>query len=227
MANTKVLLAADERRQARVSHAKRVHGSYAGQVEFLIHQLAGPSQADRDRAGRLLTQMSCLIVPQLIEALNDPGLDDHAIDEIAAFLGDTGDESARQPLWDYYKTVKDDPDRSRLAILSLAKLGDPEILSFVRQELDTDHPEKVSSAITALKYLGELEDVSRLRAIHRTCLVFGESARGIRKEVVNAILAILDEAGEHTAARTMDQIRSSFADQALWKEISAYTKYST
>lgn len=226
MPNSKVLKAAEERRQARISHAQRVYKSYAGQVKSLIHQLAGPSQADHDRAFRLLTGMSSLIVPQLIEALNDPALNQTAVDEVVKLLGDTGDERARQAVREYFFKVQGDPECSCEAMLSLAKLGDPEILSLVRQQLNADHPEKIFRAITALKYLGELEDVSRLRAIHRTSAVYGDYARNIRKEVVDSILAILDEAGSHMAARSLDQIRSSFADQALWKEISAYTRYS-
>jgi hypothetical protein len=226
MPNSKVLKAAEERRQARLSHAQRVYRSYSGQVNSLIHQLAGPSQADHDRAYRLLTGMSGLIIPQLIEALHDHTLDDSAVDEVVALLGDTGDESARQAVNEHFIKVQDDPERSCTAMLSLAKLGDSEILSLVRQQLDADHPEKICTAITALKYIGELEDISRLRAIHHTSAVYGEYTRSIRKGVVDAILAILDEAGAHTTARSLDQIRSSFADQGLWKELSAYTDYS-
>jgi hypothetical protein len=226
MPNSKVLQAAEERRQARISHAQRVYKSYSGQVNTLIHQLAGASPADHDRAFRLLIGMSSMIIPQLIEALHDPALDDSAVDEVVSLLGDTGDENARKAVKEHFIKVQGDPDRACAAMLSLAKLGDSEILSVVRQQLDSDHPEKICDAITALKYLGELEDISRLRAIHRTSVAFGDYTRSIRKGAVDAILAILDEAGAHTAARFLDQIRSSFADQALWKELSVYTEYS-
>jgi hypothetical protein len=226
MPNSKVLKAAEERRQARISHAQRVYRSYSGQVRMLIHQLAGPSPADHDRAFRLLTGMNSMIIPQLIKALHDPALDDPAVDEVVLLLGDTGDENARQALKDHFIKVQGDPERSCTAMLSLAKLGDPEVLSLVRQHLDADHPEKICDAITALKYLGELEDINRLRAIHRISATYGDYTRSIRKGIVDAILAILDEAGVHTAVRFLDQIRNSFADQALWKELSAYTEYS-
>ena len=226
MPNTKVILAAEERRFARAAHAQRVYDGYAVQVEVLIHQLAGPSRGDHDRSLRLLRQMSFLIVPELSACLTDPTLDKAAVDEVVSLLGDTGSSSASQALWEHFKEVSNEPERASITALSLAKLGDPLILPYLRQELDTGVPEQVNNAVLGLIFVGELEDFSRLRAIHRTCLDYGDYAIVIRKSAVKAILAILEEEGGHTSDRLLDQIRSSFADRALWKDISAYTEFA-
>lgn len=226
MPNIKVLKAAKERRRSQAAHSKRVYGGYADQVNQLIYNLNGSSPADQERALRLLTQMSFLIVPELLTALQDPALDTATIDQIVLLLGETSDENAREPLWEYYLEVCEEPNRASLAALSLAHLGEPRVLNFLRGELDCDDPERILNAVKALRYLGELEDVNRLRAIHRTSSNQGECTREIRKETVNSILAILDEVGGHSADRILEQIRGSFADRALWKDISAYTAYS-
>ena len=82
MPNTKVLKAAKERRNSRAAHAKRVYDGYADQVNLLTHTLNGSSQADQVRAKRLLAQMSFLIVPELLDALQDTSLEPHTIDQV-------------------------------------------------------------------------------------------------------------------------------------------------
>lgn len=226
MPNVKVLQAVQERHQAREAHAQRVYTGYADQVPKLIHALAGVSQADHRRALRVLTQMSFLIVPQLIDALANPALDAQAQDEVVAVLGLAGDRSACEAILRHFDAVRGNPQRASLVALSLARLGEPCILPFLRAELDSDQFERVLNAVSALRSLGELEDITRLRAVHRTSSRFDEGAREIRKAVVSAILAILDEVGGHSAERFLDQIRNSFADRALWKEISDFSGYT-
>lgn len=226
MPNSKVIIAAEERRQARAAHAQRVYNGYAVQVKQLTHQLAGPSRGDHDRALRLLNQMSFLIVPDLLNAIVDPALDKDAVDEVVSLLGDAGDCNACQALWQHFHAVSHEPERASQVALSLAKLGDPLVLPYLREGLESGAPEQVMNAIQGMRFVGELEDFNRLRVIHRTCLDYGDDARDIRKYAVNAILAILEEAGSHTSDRLLDQIRNNFADRALWKDISAFTEFS-
>jgi hypothetical protein len=102
-----------------------------------------------------------------------------------------------------------------MVALSLAHLGDARVLSFLREQLDCGDPQQVFNAVSALRFLGELEDINRLRAIHRSTFGSGGFTRKIRNAAVSAILAILDEDGGHSADRILDQIRGSFADRAL------------
>jgi hypothetical protein len=226
MPNIKILQAAAERRQARFAHAQRVYDSYAEHVPDIIRDLNGPSQADHQRAIRLLTQMSFLIVPQLIQALQDPTLVEEAVDEVVHLLGEAGDRSASGWLWEHLQRVQTDPRRSTLTALSLARLGDDRVLPVVKKGLDYDSPECILNALAALRCVGQIEDVTRLRAIHRASSNYGDRSREVRKGALNAILAILDEVGGHTSDRVLEGIRSNFADRALWKDISAYTEYS-
>jgi len=226
MPNNKVFKAAKERLEAQAAHAQRVYDGYADQVNEIIRALDGSSRADQERAMRLLKQMSFLIVPELLAALQNPAFNTTILGKIVPILGDTCDDRAREPLWLYYQQVQEDPERASLVALSLAHLGDARVLSFLRNELDCSDPQRVFNAVSALRVLGELEDINRLRAIHHSSFGSGGFTRKIRNGAVSAILAILDEDGGHSADRFLDQIRGSFADRALWKDISAYTEFS-
>lgn len=154
-------------------------------------------------------------MPDLLSALQDPSIDSFIKDEVASLLGVTGDERAREPLWEYFLQMIDEPESASTAALSLSNLGDERVLPFVRTELESDIDETVSNAVAALIVLGELEDVNRLRAIHRRYLQDEETRYGI----ANAILAILGEVDQPALERTLEQIRTSFADRALWEDI--------
>jgi hypothetical protein len=226
MPNNKVLMAARERLQAQAAHAQRVYDGYSDQVNEIIRALDGTSRADQERAVRVLRQMSFLIVPELLAALQNPALNTTIINKVVSLLGDSCDDRAREPLWEYFQQVQGETEQASLIALSLARLGDERVLPFLRDELDCGSPERVINAVSGLCFMGELEDINRLRAIHRCSFGSGGNTRKVRNGAVNAILAILDENGGHSANRTLDQIRNSFADRALWKEISAYTEYS-
>jgi hypothetical protein len=221
MPNTKVLQAAAQRRFARTSLAERVFNGYADQVPELIQHLAGTSRFDPNRAYNLIFQMNLLIVPELVSALQDPTLPEKVVDDVVALLGTTGDERARTPLWEFFEANKDRPERASRAARSLACLGDERVLSFVRSHLESGCSEQVLDLVHALVYLGKLEDIPRLRAIHRRFLGSEKTCLKIRRGAACAILAILGEDSSNTNNRVMEQIRNSFADYILWKDIQA------
>ncbi len=221
MTNSRAIRAAEERHLARVPHARRVYQSYAEDVPELIYQLNSSSPAEHKRAYKLLKQMDFLIVPELLAALTDPELNDTALDEIIAILGDAGYKHSIEPLWEYFQRHQRNPLQASCAALSLAQLGDMRILSYARQYLENSSPEIIDRGVSCLYFLGELEDVSRLRSVYRRSLDYGEYSRHIRHGAVKAILAILDEVDSPSAERVKDQIRNSYADRALWRDISA------
>ncbi len=202
--------------------ARRVHSQHAAQVPRLIRQLAGPTQAEHDRAFDLLSQMGDLITAEMLDALADPTLPDDAADEVVSLLGATGDERARDPLWKFFEAHHNDPDRASTAALSLSGLGDERVLPFARAALEDDDPERVSNAVAALIALGQLDDIPRLRAVHRR----HRADREIRQAAANAVLAILGETDQPTLERTLDQIQASFADRDLWDDIWALMEES-
>ena len=215
MPNTKVLAAAAEQRRQLAPEAQRLYERYRTRVPKIIRRLAGPTQAEHDRAFEQLAGMGDLIVAELRDALADPGLPDDAVDEVVALLGMTGDERAREPLWRFFDEHRDDPDRASTAALSLAGLGDERVLPFMREQLDDSNLERASNAVAALITLGALEDIPRLRATHMR----HRADRELRAEIANAITAILGETDAHTLERTLEQIRTSFADRDLWDDI--------
>jgi HEAT repeat protein len=207
---------AEGRRQMRPA-AERVHGQYHDQVPQLIRQLAGPTQAEHDLAYDLLRQMGDMVVPDLLAALDDPTLDDIVADEVVSLLGMAGDDRAREPLWEFFQTYQDDPERASTAALSLAYLADERILPFVRQSLDAHDEEIVSNAVVSLFVIGTTEDIPRLRELHRGHLTHQE----IRSAIANAVLTILGETSQRTFERTLDDIQTRFADRHLWDDIWA------
>jgi hypothetical protein len=219
MPNRKVLQAAKERRRGKAVQAGRVYRRYAGRVPELIAKLGGPTQQGHDLAFDLLGQMNVLIVPELLAALSDQNLDPFALDEVVSLLGTSGDERAIQPLWEHFMQVSGDPDRASSVALSLSALGEERVLPYLRAELDSGSPERVSNAVAALVTIGEIDDVNRLRAVHYRYRGGGETAQEIRMGAANAILAILGETDPNTLEKTLDQIRSSFPDRALWEDI--------
>jgi HEAT repeat protein len=221
MPNAKVLQAAAQRRFARTSLAERVYKGYADQVPELIQQLTGPSKFDHNRAYNLIFQMNLLIVPELVEALHDPSLPEKVVDDVIALLGTTGDERVRTPLWEFFEANKDRPERASRAVRSLACLGDERVLPYARANLENGCSEQVLDLVFALVYLGKLEDIPRLRAIHRKFLGSEKTCLEIRRGAASAILAILGEDSSHMNNRVMEQIRNSFADNILWKDIQA------
>lgn len=215
MPNRKVMDAAAERRRKLRPQAERVYRKYGDRVHELIRQLAGPTQEDHDRAFDRLLRMGEFIAPALLEALADPALDPFVADEIVSLLGGTGDERAREPVWQYLQTYRDDPERVSTAALSLAGLGDERALPYLREGLDSQDEEVVANAVAALIMLGEMEDIPRLREIHRR----HRANREIRMAIASAVLTIVGETDQRTFNRTLDEIRTSFADRALWGDI--------
>jgi len=207
---------AEGRRQMRPA-TERVHGQHRHQVPQLIRQLAGPTQAEHDRAYDLLRQMGDMVVPELLAALDDPTLDDIIADEAVSLLGMTGDDRAREPLWEFFQAHQDDPERASTAALSLAYLADERVLPFVRQSLDADDEEIVSNAVVSLFVIGTMDDIPRLRELHRGHLTHQE----IRSAIANAVLTILGETSQRTFERTLDDIQTRFADRHLWDDIWA------
>jgi HEAT repeat protein len=217
MPNHKMLEAmAEDRRQMRPA-AERVYAEYRHQVPRLIRQLAGPTQADHDDALDLLHQMGDLIVSELLAALDDPGLDEVAVDGVVSLLGMTGDDRAREPVWEFFQAHQDDVERASTAALSLAYLADERVLPFVRQALDAEDEDVVSNAVVSLFVVGTLDDIPRLRALHREHLTSQE----IRAGIANAVLTIVGEADQRTFNRTLDDIQAHFADRHLWDDIWA------
>ena len=215
MPNPKILKTGAERRRQMRPAAERLYRQYRDQVPRLIRQLAGPTQEEHDRAFDLLSQMGEMAASELLDALLDPTLDDFAADEVVSLLGLTGDERAREPLWNFFQAHQDDLERASTAALSLSGLGDDRVLPFLRQTLDADDEELVSNAVAAMITVGTMEDVPRLRAIHRQHPTNWE----IRFGIANAVLAIADETDQRTFSRTLDDIQAHFADRHLWDDI--------
>ncbi|RLC67126.1 MAG: hypothetical protein DRI48_03105 [Chloroflexi bacterium] len=215
MPNRKLMEAAAERRRKMRPLAKRTYHKYGAQAKNLIRQLSGPTQADHDRAFDLLIRMGEFVVPDLLEALSDPTLDPIATDEVISLLGATGDERAREPVWEFLQANLDDPECVSTAALSLAGLGDDRALPYLRQGLDSDDEEYVSNSVAGLIMLGEIEDIPRLRQVHRRY----RTHREIRSGIASAVLTILGETNERTFSRRLDEIRTSFADRRLWEDI--------
>ena len=215
MPNPKMMEATAERRRKMRPQAKRAYRKYGARTHELILQMGGPTQADHDRAFDRLTRMGELITSELLEALADPTLDPIATDEVVSLLGGTGDERAREPVWQFLQANLDDPERVSTAALSLAGLGDDRALPYLREGLDADDEEIVSNAVASMIMLGQMEDIPHLRQVHR----HHRANREIRFGIANAILTILGETDRHTLNRTMDEIQASFADRDLWADL--------
>jgi len=216
MPNIRVLEATAERRHQMHPKAKQLYRRYRDQVPRLIRQLAGPAQEEHDQAFELLSQMGKMVISELLEALADPTLDELVADEVVSLLGMTGDERAREPLWEFFN-AQTDLERASSAALSLASLGDDRVLPFLRRTLDSDNEELVSNAVAAMITVGTMEDIPRLRQVHRKYPTNWE----IRFGVANAILSILGETDQRTFNQTLDDIQASFADRRLWDDIWA------
>jgi len=217
MPNLKIMEAAAERRRQMRPKAERLYRQYRDQVPRLISQLAGPAQEEHDRAFDLLSQMGEMVVSELLDALADPTLDDIAADEVVSLLGVTGDDRASEPLWNFFQAHLDDLERASAAALSLASLGDDRVLPFLRQALEAEDEELVANAVAAMVTVGTMDDIPRLREIHRKNLTNWE----IRFGIANVILSIVGEADQSTFNRTLDDIQASFADRRLWDDIWA------
>ena len=87
MPNLKILKVNAERRREMRPAAERLYRQHQDQVPRLIRQLAGPTQAEHDRAFELLTQMGEMVASELLDALADPTLDVIAADEVVSLLG--------------------------------------------------------------------------------------------------------------------------------------------
>ncbi|MBM4465210.1 MAG: HEAT repeat domain-containing protein [Chloroflexi bacterium] len=217
MPNLKIMKVAAERRREMRPKVECLYRQYRDQVPRLIRQLGGPTQAEHDRAFDLLSQMGEMVASELLDALADAALDDIAADEVVSLLGVTGDERAREPLWQFFQAHQDDLERASTAALSLASLGDDRVLPFLRQTLEADDEHLVSNAVAAMVTVGMMEDIPRLREIHRQHLTNWE----IRYGIANAILTIVGETDQRTFDRTLDDIHASFADRRLWDDIWA------
>lgn len=217
MPNHQILKAAAEQRRSRHEVAQRTYHQHRAEVPRLIRQLAGPTQADHDRAFDLLSRMGIAIVSELLAALTDPTLDPVAADEVVSLLGVTGDERAREPIWQFFQAHRHNPERVSSAALSLSALGDDRVLLYLRDALQSSEAEIVANAVAGMIFLGELEDVHRLRDVHRRYRTDQE----IRTGVANAVLAILGETDQRTFESAMDDIQYSFADQDLWADLWA------
>lgn len=215
MVNTKVMEAAAERRRIQRRYAQQTYKEHGDRVAQLIRQLDGPTQEAHDRAFDLLNQMSVLITEELLEALADPALDPIVADEVVSLLGVSGDEGAKEPIWEFLQANLDDFERTSTAALSLAGLGDERALPYLREGLDDDDEDRVANSVAGLIMVGELEDVELLREVHRRHLTNSE----IRSGVASAILTILEASDKRTFSRMMDHIRTSFADRYLWADI--------
>ena len=217
MPNRKVMEAAAENRSKMRPQAKRAYRKYGARVHELIRQLAGPTQADHDLAFDRLARMGEFVASELLQALADPTLDPTATDEIVSLLGGTGDERAREPVWQFLQANQGDPERVSTAALSLAGMGDDRALPYLREGLDSDDEELVANGVAGMIMLGQLEDIPRLRQVHRR----HRANREIRFGVANTVLTILGEINQRTFSRTLDEIRTSFADRDLWADIWA------
>jgi hypothetical protein len=65
--------------------------------------------------------------------------------------------------------------------------------------------------------VGTMEDIPRLREIHRKHLTNWEICFGI----ANVIQTIVGETDQRTFNRTLDDIKANFADRRLWDDIWA------
>ena len=214
MPNLKVMRATAKMRQQMRPAAERLYRQYRDQVPRLIRQLAGPTQAEHDQAFDLLSQMGEMVTSELLDALADLTLDVIAADEVVSLLGVTGDERAREPLWNFFQ-AQDDLERASTAALSLSGLGDDRVLPFLRRTLDSDDEELVSNAVAAMITVGTMEDIPHLRQVHRRHPTNWE----IRFGIANAILTIAGETDQQTFNRTLDDIQARFADRHLWDDI--------
>jgi len=214
MPNLKVMRATAKMRQQMRPAAERLYRQYRDQVPRLIRQLAGPTQAEHDQAFDLLSQMGEMVTSELLDALADLTLDVIAADEVVSLLGVTGDERAREPLWNFFQ-AQDDLERASTAALSLSGLGDDRVLPFLRRTLDADDEELVSNAVAAMITVGTMEDIPHLRQVHRRHPTNWE----IRFGIANAILTIAGETDQQTFNRTLDDIQARFADRHLWDDI--------
>lgn len=215
MPNRKVMEAAAGRRRKMRPQAERAYRKYGVQARQLIRQLGGPTQEGHDRAFERLARMGEFVASELLEALTDPTLDPIAADEVVALLGTAGDEGAREPVWQFLQANLDNPERVSTAALSLAGLGDDRALPYLRAGLDGDDEELVANSVASMIMLGQPEDIPHLRQVHRR----HRANREIRLGVANAILTILGETDQRTLNRTLDEIRTSFADRDLWADI--------
>lgn len=215
MPNRKVMEAAAERRRKMRSKAKRTYRKHQAQVHKLIRQLAGPTQEEHDWAFDLLASMGEFVTSELLEALADPALEHIATDEVVSLLGNTGDERAREPVWQFLQANLDNPERVSTAALSLAGLGDDRALPYLREGLDAEDEEYVANAAAGMIIVGQLEDIPRLRQVHRR----HRANREIRFGIANAVLTILGETDQRTFNRTLDEIHTSFANRDLWTDI--------
>jgi len=217
MPNRKMLETMTEGRRQMRATAKRVYAQYRDQIPRLIDRLAGPTQDDHDQALELLRQMGDEVASELLAALADPALDEVAADSVVSLLGMTGNDRAREPLWEFFHAHQDDIERASTAALSLAYLADERVLPFVRQALDAKDEEVVSNAVVSLFVIGTMKDIPHLRELHRHHLTNHE----IRSEIANAVLTILGETDQRTLNRTLDDIQTRFADRHLWDDIWA------
>jgi len=215
MPNRKVMKAAAEHRCQTRPQAERAYHEHGARAHELIRQLAGPTQADHDLAFDQLVRMGEFVASELLDALADPTLDPTAADQVVSLLGGTGDERAREPVWQFLQANRGDPERVSTAALSLASLGDDRALPHLREGLDADDEEPVANGVAGMIMLGQLEDVPRLRQVHHR----HRANREIRFGVANAVLTILGETDQRTFNRMLDEIRTSFADRDLWADI--------
>jgi len=131
----------------------------------------------------------------------------------------------REAVWQFLQANLDDPERVSTATLSLAGLGDDRALSYLRRGLDAEDEELVANAVAGMIMLGQPgmimlgqpEDIPHLRQVHRR----HRANREIRFGIANAVLTILGETDQRTFNRTLDEIRTSFADRDLWADIWA------
>ncbi len=217
MPNHKMLEASAKRRIEMRPQTERAYRKYGAQTRDLIRQLSDHTQVEHDRAFSRLARMGEFIVDDLLEALADPTLNPITADEIISLLGTTGDERAREPVWQFLQANQDTPERVSAAALSLAGLGDDRALPYLRKGLDASDEEQVANSVTAMIMVGEMEDLPRLRQVHRR----HRANREIRLVVANAVLTIVGEADQRIFNRTLDEIQSSFADRDLWADIWA------
>jgi len=217
MPNRKMMEALSQRRLKMRPKAKRAYRRYGPQTRELIRQLGSHTQTEHDQAFDRLARMVEFIVDDLLEALADPTLNPIAVDEVVSLLGTTGDERAQEPVWQFLQANQDDPERVSTAAMCLAGLGDDRALPYLRKGLEADDEELIANSAAAMIMVGQMEDLPRLRQLHRRY----RANREIRFTVANAVLTIVGEADRHTFNRTLDEIQSSFADRDLWADIWA------
>lgn len=217
MPNQKMMEASAKRRLKMRPQAKRAYRRYGAQTHNLIRQLSSHTQIEHDQAFNRLARMGEFIVDDLLAALADPTLNPIAADEVVSLLGTTGDERAREPVWQFLQANQDDPERVSTAAMCLAGLGDDRSLPYLRKGLEANDEEQVANSTAAMIMVGQIEDLPHLRHVHRR----HRANREIRLGVANAVLTIVGEADQRTFNRTLDEIQSSFADRDLWADIWA------